>query len=246
MRFLWLRAVNAAVVGLFTLLPAAAAWANTGATINQDNVPTSAADFTNICDANAGGGPHPGQDVWVFVLPDTSRDFVNITANFDTNGDGITNASRTAPADGGISTGPGKSKGWVKTPAGWVLLSATAVVTGAAETGVSFDLAHTCPAGGKPSPSSSASASPTASPRRGASTVPSGSRSASPSASQSVAPPLTTQPSGGTGSKSSGGSQTGGGGFPTASSLLLGGGSLLAAVAGAGLLIRARRRRDGA
>jgi len=239
MRFLWLRAAIAAVVGLFALLPATEAWANTNATINPVNVPKSAADFTNMCDANAGGGPFSGQDVWVFVLPDASRDFVSIKANFDTNGDGIPNASRTAPAAGGISTGPGTSKGWVLTPAGWVLINATAVVTGAAaEGGVSFNLAHTCPASGRPGPSSSASISPTA---------PSRSPSASPSVSQSVAPPPTTQPPGGsTGPKPSGGSKTGGGGsFSTASSLLLGGGSLLAAVAGAGLLIRARRRRDG-
>jgi hypothetical protein len=244
MRFLWLRAAVVAVVGLFALAPTAEAWADTGATINSANVPTSAADFTNTCDANAGGGPLPGQDVWVFVLPDSSRDFVKITANFDTDGDGITNASRTAPAAGGISTGPGTSKGWVLTPAGWVLISATAVVTGAAADGVSFNLAHTCPANGRPGPS--ASASRTASPRPSASTTSTGSPSASPSTSETVAPPPTTRPPSGTGPKPSGGPQTGGGGsFPTASSLLLGGGSLLAAVAGAGLLIRARRRRNG-
>src|SRR5581483_4253400 len=62
------------------------AYGATMISINPGNVPTTAEGFdTHTCDPNQGGGPFPGQDVWVFVLPGnptTSGEFVSITAHF--------------------------------------------------------------------------------------------------------------------------------------------------------------------
>jgi hypothetical protein len=194
----------AVAAGLFVVLPAEGAWANTNVAINPGNVPTTAGDAPNLCEANFGGGPLPGQDVWVFVLPDLGRDFVSITANFDSDGNGTADASRTAPADGGIADDNGTSKGWVLAPAGWTLISATAVVTGSADpNGVSFNLTHACPASGSPSPSPSrspsASPSHTPTPQPSVSITPLGnpgspSATTSPSSEQSVPPPASETP----------------------------------------------------
>jgi hypothetical protein len=77
----WARAAVAVLAtGLALALPTAA-WSDTNATINPGNVPTTAEDFdTHMCEANFGGGPYPDQDVWVFVRPDYTRDFVSVTA----------------------------------------------------------------------------------------------------------------------------------------------------------------------
>jgi hypothetical protein len=59
--------------------------------INSGNVPTAAKAFhpeTQNCSASLGGGAYAGKDVWVFNLPDKPRDFVSVTAKFDTDGDG--------------------------------------------------------------------------------------------------------------------------------------------------------------
>ena len=112
--------------------------------MNSGNVPTTASAYgTHDCDENFGGGPYPGSDIWVFVLPGNQGkvgDFVSVTAVFGANG------TRTIPADGGaVVTGKGASKAWITTPAGVDAHGASAVITGTAD---KFNLTHTCPAAG--------------------------------------------------------------------------------------------------
>jgi hypothetical protein len=118
--------------------------------INPGNVPTTAAGFENkSCDPNQGGGPIPGKDVWVFVLPgnhDTTGDFISVTADYGVDG-GITITAADDP-DNFDNGGPSTAKAWIVTPAGWTLEGATAEISGTADT---FNLTHTCPSGGVPS-----------------------------------------------------------------------------------------------
>lgn len=149
MRGSWLVRLGVmAAAGVFTLGPGGVAWADTTININEGNVPTTAAGFKNQdCDPNQGGGPFPGKDVWVFVLPgnhNTTGDFVSVTADFGTNGSiTITAADDPGNFDNG---GPHTSKAWIVTPAGWTLEDASAVITGTAD---KFNLTHTCPTGFK-------------------------------------------------------------------------------------------------
>jgi hypothetical protein len=169
--------------------------------INPGNVPTTAIGDggpktpAHVCDANEGGGPLPGQDIWVFVLPgnpDTSGEFVSITAQFrDENNVPQVRTITTALNPGNFNTGdPGTSKGWIITPAGWTLTGAQATITGTAEF---FNLTHTCPASMSPSPS------PTTSMSRSPSPSPTMTRSPSPSPtmtrSPSPSPTMTRSPS---------------------------------------------------
>jgi hypothetical protein len=168
-------AIAAAALGI-----SGPAWAVSTININPGNVPTTAAGFpTHECDANFGGGPFPGQDVWVFVLPgnhDTSGDFVSLTADFNGNGSiTITAASNPGNFSNG---GPDTSKAFIITPAGFTLTGGSAVITGTADF---FNLTHTCPASGSPSPS----VTPTATPTRTAATVPTGAVRAGGGGSQS-------------------------------------------------------------
>ncbi|MFI6825048.1 LPXTG cell wall anchor domain-containing protein [Micromonospora sp. NPDC050187] len=134
-------ALGAIAVGLLltTGTPAAA---QTTININPGNVPTTAAEFTQECDPNLGGGPYPGEDVWVFNLPgnpNTSGVFESVTATFDTPNGPLT---VTIPDDGGaIVNDMGTSKAWIRLPAGFTLVDATAVISGTAEF---FVLTHTC------------------------------------------------------------------------------------------------------
>lgn len=183
--------VKAALVGAAVLLGLAVgtpAWANSTISINSGNVPTTAAGFgTHSCEANLGGGPIAGSDIWVFVLPglhSTSGDFVSISATFAGHG----TVTITAAANPGRfrNGGPQTSKAWIITPSGWTLTGATAVITGTARF---FVLTHTCPGRTSPSPSPSTSKSPSTSPS------PSHSPSASTSPSHSVSPyPSTSHP----------------------------------------------------
>ncbi|MEJ3745932.1 hypothetical protein WEI85_21895 [Actinomycetes bacterium KLBMP 9797] len=141
----WVRLGAVAAAGLMIIGPASPAWADE-IDINPGNVPATAAEFsTHDCDPNFGGGPHPGADVWVFVLPGKDGgDFVSVTADFGAGG------TKTIPDDGGaIVTDKGTSKAWISTPAGWTLESATAEITG---TATKFNLTHTCPSTGTPEP----------------------------------------------------------------------------------------------
>jgi hypothetical protein len=141
------------------------AWAIATIPINPGNVPTTAAGFgTHECNANQGGGPFAGQDVWVFVLPGnhaTSGDFVSITAQFA----GHPDVTITAAANPGnfSNGGPATSKGWIITPAGWTLTGGSAVITGTQEF---FNLTATCPASGT-TPSTTPTSTPSGAPPTG-------------------------------------------------------------------------------
>lgn len=113
--------------------------------ISPGNVPTTAAQVTQNCDPNLGGGPFANEDVWVFNLPgdpQTSGTFLSVTATFSTPGGAVT---RTIPTDpnSAIVNDMGTSKAWIRVPAGWTLTGATAVISG---TGDFFVLTHTCAA----------------------------------------------------------------------------------------------------
>lgn len=189
-----LAATAAALIGVAWSSPA---FANSTIDINPGNVPTTAAGFGDQnCDANFGGGPYADADVWVFVLPSnggTAGDFVSVTAEFDTNGDGVADTTKTIPSDtpSGIATDNGTSKAWIKTDAGWKLIDATAVITGTvSDPTKGFNLTHTCPASGSPStppgvPSGSPSATVSPSSSVSSSSSPSGSVAPSPSTSSS-------------------------------------------------------------
>jgi hypothetical protein len=175
MRTTWVRGSTIALAAASTLLIGAPAWADAGAVLRSGQAPATAAGFSaHSCDAAFGGGPFAGTDVWSFVLPDTTRQFVTLTAMFDTNRDGSVDATLSTPASGGIRDAGGTSKGWIVAPAGATLLGATATVTGTqASPSTPFNLDRTCPAAA-PSASPSASASPkatrpSASPRRSSS-----------------------------------------------------------------------------
>ena|SRR5690349_2530950 len=100
-------ATGAAV--MVALVTGSPALADSTVEVNAGNVPSTAAAYgTHDCDENFGGGPLPGSDVWVFVLPgnqDKVGDFASVTAVFGENG------TRTIPADGGaVVTDKGASK----------------------------------------------------------------------------------------------------------------------------------------
>jgi hypothetical protein len=116
-------------------------------TIRPQQVPVFAADATQDCDPNLGGGPYAGQDVWVFNLPEPneSGDFLSVTATFSTPDGDVT---VTIPDNGGeIVTDMGTSKAWIILPAGWQLTGATADITGDVDPETfHFVLTHTCAA----------------------------------------------------------------------------------------------------
>lgn len=203
----------ALAVGLSAASPALAA---TTIPINPGNVPTTAADYEQGCDF--GDGPYADKDVWVFVLPGNSGDFVSVTATFSTSGGTVT---RTIPTDGGaIVDDKGTSKAWIATAAGWTLTGATAEITGTSPQD-QFNLTHTCAATGNSTPTPSASPSP------------SPSASVSPGASGSATPGATPGNGGGSGDLPITGTGVAG--------IAIFGGALVAA--GVALLVF-RRRRD--
>jgi len=211
-------AIAAAALGI-----SGPAWAVSTININPGNVPTTAAGFNNHeCDANFGGGPFPGQDVWVFVLPgnhDTSGDFVSLTANFNGNG----SITITAAANPGnfSNGGPATSKAFIIAPAGFTLTGASAVITGTADF---FNLTHTCPASGSPSPT------PTMTPTASPTVTPTATPTATPTRTAATVP--------------SGAVKAGGGGSQSSGSLVWGLGALTVAAGGVSTLMLFRRRRD--
>ncbi|WP_158647511.1 LPXTG cell wall anchor domain-containing protein [Actinoplanes sp. ATCC 53533] len=216
----------AVMVGSVTGSPALA---DSTVAVNGGNVPTTASAYgTHDCDANFGGGPYPGSDIWVFVLPgnhDKVGDFVSVTAVFGANG------TLTVPADGGaVVTDKGTSKAWIKTPAGWTLTGAAAVITGTAD---KFNLTHTCPAGGgQTTPPTPVVTEPT------------------PVVSASTGSPAPTGGSGsGTGSStgdSTGGTAGGGsGGLPVTGTAVTGLATLGGALVAGGIVLLILRRRRG-
>jgi len=229
------------------------AWANSTISINPGNVPTTAAAFQHNCDANQGGGPLVGKDIWVFVLPGnhgTTGDFVSVTADFGANGS-ITITTAKDPGNF-ANGGPATAKAWIVTQAGWTLTGATAVITG---TAAKFNLTHTCPASGSTTPT------PTPKPSDGGSPSPSPSTSGSTGSHGGPTPPGTPTPGGpgggtpgggtpggGTpdGGTPTGGAPTGGGGGQPAGSLVWGLGALAVAAGGGVALFLVRRRRNNA
>lgn len=141
----------AVAAGVLAVGPGGPAYAADTININPGNVPTTAGGFeTQDCDPNFGGGPHPGEDVWVFVLPKPNQlgQFTSVTATFDTpEGE----QTLTIEQDGGaIVNDKGTSKAWIRTPAGWTLTGASAEITKTAGPNDEFNLTHTCPTGFKP------------------------------------------------------------------------------------------------
>lgn len=149
-----LRITYVSLAGLLVLLgfPAGVS-ANSTIPIHPGNVPTTAAGFQNHeCQSNLGGGPYADSDVWVFSLPNQGIDageFVSLAANFAGHPDQTINT--TANPGSFSNNGPGVSKAWIITPAGWTLTGAEAVITdpaGEANVETFFVLVHTCPASG--------------------------------------------------------------------------------------------------
>lgn len=142
-------AALALLAGAFVLMAGSPALADETISINPGIVPATAGDFTQDCDPNLGGGPYPGEDVWVFNLPgnpQTTGRFLSVTATFDTQSGPFT---RTIPTDpnSAIVNNMGTSKAWIRLPAGWTLTSATAVISGRANF---FVVSHTCAASRSP------------------------------------------------------------------------------------------------
>jgi hypothetical protein len=191
----------AAAVGAAALF-AGPALAATEISINPGNVANGgvlAKDVEQGCDF--GGGPVAGKDVWVFVLPgnhDTSGDFLSVTAFFDSDGNATPDKEIHIDADGGgfANGGPSTSKAFIALPAGWRLISATAEITGTAD---SFNLTHTCKSPTSPQPSTSPSTSPapshSPSPSQSPESTPTPSVSASGSPSESASAAPSTAPS---------------------------------------------------
>jgi LPXTG-motif cell wall-anchored protein len=234
----WLLArlvVAAAAAGTLALASAGASWASpTDATLNPDHVGKLATQFDQSCSPFQGGGPYAGFDVWVFIAPSTS--FVSLHITFDDPSsptDVVVDVPTANPSyPNGIATN-GSDKAWIKVPAGWTVVSGTAVID-PANVGNHFNVTHTC-AGGtstSPSPSPSPSGSPSGSPSPSQSPFPSGSPSPSGSGTPSTSGSTTPPPNDG------GLPKTGAalGGLIAAAVLLIGGGTAL---------LYLRRRRDG-
>ena len=161
-----------AALATAVLLFGGPALAQTTININRENVPTTAAEYMQTCDANLGGStPDPDEDVWVFNLPgdpNITGVFESITATFTRPNGPVT---LTIPTDGGqIVNNLGTSKAWIKLPAGWTLTGATAVISGTAQF---FVLTHACAArGSTPTPTATSTATPTTRPTARPTTTP--------------------------------------------------------------------------
>jgi hypothetical protein len=204
--------------------------------IKADHVPTTAADFpTHECDANQ-LPQKPGEDGWHFVLPSGSPEpavFVEVRLTFEDE----TGATHQVTATVG---NPTDKHAIVYTPTGWTLVAGEADITGQVDGKPSeFNLSHTCPASGSPSPTASPTGSPTASPTGTATASPTGSPTGTVAPSQG---PSDTP----TGSVAPSSSPTPPGQLPV-TGLAIGGIVLTGlGLVGAGAAMRALRRRDPA
>ncbi|GLI02337.1 hypothetical protein Pa4123_76150 [Phytohabitans aurantiacus] len=211
----------AVAAGVLAIGPGGPAYAADTIDINPSHRNIPAADFgAPNCDPNFGGGPYPGRDVWVFVLPQPNQlgEFTSITITFNTP-NGPVNLTIPDADDSGIAEDNGASKAWIITTAGWTISDASANITGEATEDPNgrrdtFNLTHTCPASSTPGPTNTP---PTA----------------------DVTTPAVVTPSGAP--------ETGGGGGQETGNVALGAGAIvLAGAAGIGLIAVARRRRaDG-
>jgi hypothetical protein len=254
MRTSWIIRSAAIVAAGFAVLLGGArpSLANAVIVLSPGSANQTATYFPKQC-GDYGDGPLANQDIWVFLLahPSGQGTFVSVTATFSNPA-----ATVTIPADGGGIDNGGTSIAWIAYPAGATLTNASAVITGEINgpDDAFFNVTHTCPASGTPSPSSSLSpsaVSPTPNTRQLPSGIPPQPPSASSSTSESVGFTLTEfaspTPAESTGlAPVPGGSvDTGEGGSDVSlSSIFLGGGALLGAVAGIGFLLLARQRRD--
>ncbi|HEX2142975.1 MAG TPA: LPXTG cell wall anchor domain-containing protein [Glycomyces sp.] len=211
--------------------------------INPGNVPTTAAGFEDQDCDQVPDDVEDDQDGWVFVLPSqmgAMGEFEEVRAVFE-DADG-NEQLRNSTHHGGIDDGPGTSKAYIITPAGWTLISAEADVTGVDSADTQFNLTHTCPGSEVPTtPSPSPSVSPSVSPSESPSESPSVSQS--PSQSQSVSQSPTDSKSSAAADNETTGAA--GSGLPTtgvnASVLLIIGAAALVGGLGVLYLMRARR-----
>lgn len=243
------RAASAIALGtLTTLAMSNPAWATSDIGINPGNVPTKAADAEQSCDANFGGGPYTGRDVWVFNLPGQHKDtgdFRTVVASFDTDGDGKADTSVTieeGASDGDDIVLKGTSKAWVVTDAGWTLVGATATITGTAD---KFVLTHTCAGrGGGSTPTPTPGGDQPSEPAQPPSGTPSATPSATPTGTPSDTPPATS-PGTPSATPSGAGGGDSGGGLPVTGTAI--GGILLLGVGlvGTGAVLLTVRRRRG-
>ncbi|GAB3232383.1 hypothetical protein GCM10027447_28140 [Glycomyces halotolerans] len=141
--------------------------------INPGNVPTTAAGFGDHSCDQVPGDVGENEDGWVFVLPSdhgAMGEFVVVNATFeDLNGD---TRHYSTDANGGIVDGPGTSKAYIITPAGWTLVTATADVTDVDSAKAMFNLTHTCP-GEVPPNGETPTSTPSEAPSEPSSTPPS-------------------------------------------------------------------------
>jgi hypothetical protein len=150
----------AVAAGVLAIGPGGPAYADDTININSDHLNKPAAGFGEKpnCDPNFGGGPYPGRDVWVFVLPKPNQlgEFTSITITFNTP-NGPVDLTIPDADDSGIADDNGASKAWIITTAGWTISAASADITGEATEDPNgrrdtFNLTHTCPASSTPTP----------------------------------------------------------------------------------------------
>jgi LPXTG-motif cell wall-anchored protein len=248
MRRLLTRLAVPLALGIATVVAApAAAWAVNSIDINPGNVPTTAAEVTQNCSPDQGGGPYSNEDVWVFVLPgkhSDSGDFATLVATFTIPGVLGTTSLVLPNADpnvgGFLNGGPDTSKAFLRSPAGWTLTGATAMITGS---GDFFTLSHACAADGTtPTPpvttppvTTPPTTTPPGTPPATATTTPGGGGSSSSSSSAGSPPGSPTIPT-----------QPPSGGHLPVTGVAIGGFVLvgLALIAGGSILVMIRRRED--
>jgi LPXTG-motif cell wall-anchored protein len=146
----WLRRAiviaAAASLSIFAATPASAV-VTEDVPLKTGHLGQLAGEFEEACDANQGGGPTQGFDVWVFNA--RGGEFVEVRATFDggagPNVDVVIPDADQNPYDNGIATN-GSDKAWVEVPAGWTIVSAEADIDwGDQQPKADFVVTHTCP-----------------------------------------------------------------------------------------------------